>query len=139
MPDKRVAHNSPLYWRGEVPHKAAAKMAGLGWTGKSTLLVTPEFGPRVCLATVLTDMPVPTGKPMRNKCGSCRMCAVSCPINALKGSAFDDHPSDVADAIDVKKCGALVNRTWADGSMCYECMLACPKGKRKKKRESKKV
>jgi epoxyqueuosine reductase QueG len=132
MPDKRVGHTSPLYWRGEVSHKAAAKTAGLGWIGRSTLLVTPEFGPRVCLATVLTDMPLPAGKPMRNKCGSCRMCVVSCHLQALKGSTFSDHPGDISDAIDVKKCGALVNRTWADGYMCYECMLACPIGRKKK-------
>jgi epoxyqueuosine reductase len=138
-PDKRVAHNSPLYWRGEVSHKAAAKTAGLGWIGKSTLLITPEFGPRVCLATVLTDMPLPTGRPMRNKCGSCRMCVLSCPLRVLKGPVFADHPADVADAVEVKRCGALVNRTWVDGFMCYECMLACPKGKRKKKGKSKRV
>jgi epoxyqueuosine reductase len=133
-PDRRVGHNSPLYWRGEVSHKAAAKTAGLGWIGKSTLLVTPEFGPRVCLATVLTDMPLPTGKPMKNGCGSCKMCAVSCPLKALKGAAFADHPKDVSDEIDVKKCGALVNRIWDDGHMCYECMLACPIGKKKSKK-----
>ena len=133
-PDKRVGHNSPLYWRGEVSHKAAAKTAGLGWIGKSTLLVTPEFGPRICLATVLTDMPLPTGRPMKNRCGSCKMCAVSCPLKALKGAAFADHPKDVSDEIDVKKCGALVNRIWDDGHMCYECMLACPIGKKKSKK-----
>jgi len=137
LPDKRVAHNSPLYWRGEVSHKAAAKTAGLGWIGRSTLLVTPEFGPRVCLATVLTDMPLPAGKPMKNKCGSCKMCAISCPLRVLKGPRFVDHPREVGDAIDVKKCGALVNRTWADGSICYECMLACPIGKKKKGRAQK--
>jgi len=134
-PDKRVGHNSPLYWRGEVSHKAAAKTAGIGWIGRSTLLVTPEFGPRVCLATVLTDMPVPTGIPMDNKCGSCRACILSCPLGALKGKSFSNHPRDVADSIDVKKCGALVNRIWADGRMCYECMLACPIGKKKRKKE----
>jgi len=134
-PDKRVGHNSPLYWRGEVSHKAAAKTAGLGWIGRSTLLVTPEFGPRVCLATVLTDLPLPTGTPMKNRCGSCNMCVGSCPLHTLKGPAFSDHPKDVSDAIDVKKCGAFVNRTWATGFMCYECMLACPKGVKKKVRK----
>lgn len=134
-PDKRVGHTSPLYWRGEVSHKAAAKTAGLGWIGRSTLLVTPEFGPRVCLATVLTDLPLPTGTPMKNRCGSCKMCVGSCPLHTLKGPAFSDHPKDVSDAIDVKKCGALVNRTWATGFMCYECMLACPKGGKKKVRK----
>jgi len=135
-PDKRVAHNSPLYWRGEVSHKAAAKIAGLGWTGRSTLLITPEFGPRVCLVTVLTNMELPAGRPMKNKCGSCRMCVISCPRRALKGPIFADHPADVADAVEVKRCGALVNRSWDDGFMCYECMLACPMPKRKRRGKS---
>jgi len=130
-PDKRVGHTSPLYWRGEVSHKAAAKTAGIGWIGRSTLLVTPEFGPRVCLTTVMTDMPLSTGKPMKSRCGSCKACVVACPLRTLKGATFADHPRDVSDAIDVRKCGALVNRTWAEGVMCYECMLACPKGKKR--------
>ncbi len=132
-PDKRVAKTDPLYWRGEVSHKAAAKISGLGWTGRSTLLVTPELGPRVCLATVLTDMPLETGKPMKNKCGSCRMCAVACPLGAIRGLSFSDYPKDVEDAIDTRKCGDLVNPVRADGSMCYECMLACPKGRKAKR------
>ena len=39
-------------------HKLAAHMAGLGWIGKSCLLITPEAGPRVRWATVLTDAPI---------------------------------------------------------------------------------
>ena len=132
FPDKRVAHNSPLYWKGEVSHKAVAKSAGLGWIGRSTLLVTPKLGPRVFLVTVLTDMPLSPGTPMENMCGTCRMCVLACPRNALKGARFQDHPEIVEQAIEVETCGALVNRTWKDGSMCYECMLACPKGKAKK-------
>ena len=131
LPDKEVSHNSPLYWRGEISHKAVAKTAGLGWIGKSTLLVTPGLGPRVFLATILTDMPLSTGKPMKSQCGNCRMCVVACPRKALKGASFRDHPESVDVSIDVKTCGALVNRTWKDGSMCYECMLVCPKGKTK--------
>jgi epoxyqueuosine reductase len=46
-------------------HKLAAHLAGLGWIGKSCLLVTPEIGPRVRWSTVLTDAPLQaTGKPM---------------------------------------------------------------------------
>jgi ferredoxin len=139
MPDKRVSEKNQLYWNGEVSHKAAAKTAGIGWIGKSTLLVTPEYGPRVCLATVLTDMPLPAATPMKNKCGSCRMCVGACPLGALKGPSFADHPRDVNEAIDIKKCGALVNPEWEDGSLCYECMLACPKGTKRKKGRLKRV
>ena len=38
-----------------LPHKTAAMRAGLGWIGKSALLITEEYGAAVRLATVLTD------------------------------------------------------------------------------------
>jgi len=38
---------------GAFSHKMAAHLAGLGWIGKSCLLVTPEAGPRVRWATIL--------------------------------------------------------------------------------------
>ena len=132
LPDKRVAHNSPLYWKGEVSHKAVAKTAGLGWIGRSTLLVTPELGPRVCLATIFTDTSLPPGSPLMNRCGSCRLCILSCPRKALHRSSFADHPERIEQAIDVKACGSSVNRIWKDKRMCYECMLVCPIGKRTK-------
>lgn len=46
-------------YSGVFPHKTAAVLAGLGWIGKSALFVSPQFGPRVRLATVLTDYPLP--------------------------------------------------------------------------------
>ncbi|MDI6725262.1 MAG: epoxyqueuosine reductase, partial [Methanobacterium sp.] len=50
-------------------HKLAANLAGLGWIGKSCLLITPEAGPRVRWSTVLTDAPLKvTGKPVESKC-----------------------------------------------------------------------
>jgi len=53
-------------------HKTAATRAGLGWIGKNGLLITPEFGPRVRLGTVLTDMELPYGKPVEeSRCGEC--------------------------------------------------------------------
>jgi len=125
--DKRVAPNNILYWHGEISHKAVAKTAGIGWIGRSTLLVTPALGPRVCLATVLTDMPLSTGRPMENRCGNCRICISACPLDALRHSRFEDHPRKVEDAIDVRKCGSFVNKTWRNLDLCYECMLACPK------------
>jgi epoxyqueuosine reductase len=138
LPDKKVSHNSPLYWNGEISHKAVAKAAGLGWIGKSTLLVSPNLGPRLFLVTVLTDMPLSAGRPMRNQCRSCKLCILACPRGALKEARFADHPERINLSIDVKACGALVNRTWRDGSMCYECMLVCPKGRSKGKRKKSK-
>ena len=56
-------------------HKLAANLAGLGWIGKSCLFVTPEAGPRVRWATILTDAPLKiTGEPIESKCVDCNEC-----------------------------------------------------------------
>jgi len=47
--------------RATFQHKTAATLAGLGWIGKCALLVTPDFGPAVRWASVLTDAPLLTG------------------------------------------------------------------------------
>ena len=45
---------------GEFSHKAAAVRGGLGWIGKSSLLITRQYGPRVRLSTLFTDAPLQT-------------------------------------------------------------------------------
>jgi hypothetical protein len=58
---------------GVFSQKLAAHLAGLGWIGKSCLLVTPDHGPRVRWITVLTDAPLaPTGMPWSPGAGSAR-------------------------------------------------------------------
>jgi epoxyqueuosine reductase len=65
-------------------HKLAANLSGLGWIGKSCLLITPKHGPRVRWASVLTDAPLqPTGKPLANQCGDCTECVDICPVKAF--------------------------------------------------------
>lgn len=44
-------------YEGVFPHKTAAVRAGLGFIGKNALLISPQYGPGIRLATVLTDMP----------------------------------------------------------------------------------
>ncbi|MHC4742777.1 MAG: 4Fe-4S binding protein, partial [Planctomycetota bacterium] len=69
-----------------LPHKAVATRAGLGWIGKSALLITPEFGPAVRLGTVLMDADLQTGDPIdASKCGKCRECVDNCPAKAIVG------------------------------------------------------
>ncbi len=89
-----VAASQTIDWtvqRGHLSHKEVARRAGLGWIGRNNLLVTPERGSRVRLVTVLTDLPLSTGKPLERDCGDCRDCLPACPAGAIgeDPEAFD--------------------------------------------------
>ena len=110
---------------GPFTHKAVGRLAGLGWIGKSCLLVTPQVGPRVRWATVLTNAPFrPTGKPLDQGCGSCECCVKACPVDAFTGREFrQDEPIEFR--YDVKKCQAYLK----SALVCGLCLASCPRGR----------
>jgi epoxyqueuosine reductase QueG len=122
---------------GAISHKAVAHAAGLGWQGKSLLLVTPEHGPRVRLATVLTDMPLTSGKIKPNNCGKCHACVDACPARAIKDIAPVSIHAVPGDAVDLDKCDAKLKEfgkiQGITKSVCGVCVAVCPWGKPKKK------
>jgi epoxyqueuosine reductase QueG len=125
-------------WYAAISHKAVARMAGLGWQGKSLLLVTPEYGPRVRLATILTDAPLTAGSPIGNRCGKCRLCRDACPAHAIKGINTRDHYQNRDDALDFSRCADKLTGEFAKlpgiGSpICGLCIKVCPFGRQLKK------
>jgi len=66
-------------------YKHAAELAGLGTIGRNSLLITPEFGPRVRLVCLLTEAPL-GGSPRAKKeiCVNCDACIRECPARALQ-------------------------------------------------------
>lgn len=114
-------------------HKLAAHLAGLGWIGKSCLLVTPEAGPRVRWATVLTDAPLTaTGEPMDERCGDCTECVDICPVRAFTGRPFrESEPREMR--YDAAKCDryfAALREKHAGLAVCGMCLYVCPHGHR---------
>jgi epoxyqueuosine reductase QueG len=113
-------------------HKVAANLAGLGWIGKNCLLITPEYGPRLRLATVLTDAPLTLGSPIKNMCGGCTRCIEICPSKAIKGRAFNpDEPRELR--LSAELCnGYTENRMKTFGDInCGLCVYACPHGSKR--------
>jgi epoxyqueuosine reductase len=119
---------------GAFSHKLAAHLAGLGWIGKSCLLVTPEVGPRVRWATVLTDAPLSaTGEALKERCGDCVECVQICPVKAFSGRSFrTGEPRDAR--YDASKCDryfAWMKKKDPDTAACGLCLYICPYGRRR--------
>jgi len=118
--------------RGALPHKAVARQAGLGWIGRHLLLIVPGAGPRVRLATVLTDALLPAGRPADGDCGDCRRCLEACPVGALRFTPYEDYPQRAA-ALDVAACAARLDTFRHDPAVgqpvCGICMAVCPAGR----------
>ena len=116
---------------GVFSHKLAANLAGLGWIGKSCLLVTPSYGPRVRFATILTDAPLEAGSPIGEKCSDCMKCVNSCPAKAFTGASF--NPSEAREA----RFYAHLCRSYrkkreeklGEGFLCGLCVYVCPYGR----------
>ncbi len=119
-----------------ISHKLAAHLAGLGWIGKSCLLITPEAGPRVRWATVLTDAPLQhTGNAMTEQCGDCQECVKVCPVGAFTGRPFqEDELREVR--YDARRCEGYhkdLEKKMGVG-VCGMCLHVCPYGMRKSNR-----
>ena len=68
---------------GPVLDRAAAFRAGVGWYGKSTMILTEEQGTWVFLAEVITDLALEYSQPLKKNCGSCTRCIDACPTGAI--------------------------------------------------------
>jgi len=105
---------------GHVSHKMIARFAGLGWIGRSILLVNPQYGGRVRYVSVLTDMPLKVDGEAPGNCGDCRMCIGACPAHAIK-----ENPAD----FDLKACYQQLkyfrNSENLGQYICGLCVKAC--------------
>jgi len=98
-------------------------------------LVTKEYGPRIRFASILTDAPLDTGKPLDNKCGECRECIDKCIVGAIKDNAFKEYPKDRESSLDMNKCISKLQEFSKDPDIgvmiCGVCLKVCPWGKSK--------
>ncbi len=117
---------------GHLSHKLVATRAGLGWIGKSSLLVTSKFGPRVRLTSVLTNAPLLPGKPVTESlCRDCKACVKACPMDAIRGNNWTIN-AERAELLDIDRCAKKIDQGKVEfgAPVCGVCIQACPKGKR---------
>ena len=105
---------------GILSHRHAAVKAGLGSLGKNSMLLTPKYGNRITLVTILTELELLSDPPYTETLcpDECRRCVDACPTTALNGQAV----------VEQKRCRSHVGTVSDRGhelTNCWNCRLAC--------------
>lgn len=124
-----------------IPLKTSAVKCGLGNQGKNTLLVTPNYGPRIRLIAILTTAELDTDEPFKdNLCRDCEKCITACPTKALEPykikinrcltyAAEQPEAKDVPNDVRKIEQKLTIRPTTNSYVECTICLEACPIGR----------
>jgi epoxyqueuosine reductase len=112
-----------------VPEKVLAQMAGIGWQGKHTNLVSRETGSWLLLGCIYTELKIPPSPPETDHCGGCHRCMDACPTDAFPGPYRLDARKCISyltiehkGPIPAELRPAMGNRIYG----CDDCLAVCP-------------
>jgi epoxyqueuosine reductase len=114
---------------GPVLERDFAAEAGVGWHGKSTMLLNRELGTWFFLAEILTTLELPEDAPQREHCGTCTRCITACPTGAITGPHRLDARRCISYlTIELKGAIPLELRPLVGDRIygCDDCLEACP-------------
>lgn len=106
-------------------HRHAAYLAGMGTFGYSGMILTPAYGPRIRLTSIITSAELPHGSPMEGQlCVSCGKCKRMCPAGAVPDSLYPSRLTDKS------ACVEMHAKLGEKGTTpCGRCIDVCPIGR----------
>ncbi|GEL09018.1 tRNA epoxyqueuosine(34) reductase QueG [Salisediminibacterium halotolerans] len=116
---------------GELPDRAVAERAGIGWSGKNCAIITPGFGSYVYLGELITTVDFAADTPLFDQCGTCNKCVDACPTGALiQGGQLDSgkciaYLTQTKDVLPEQYRKKIGNRLYG----CDTCQVVCPENK----------
>ncbi|QZY95259.1 tRNA epoxyqueuosine(34) reductase QueG [Pantoea dispersa] len=132
--EKIQAHCGELNFRpfvdsAPILERPIAVKAGLGWTGKHSLVLNREAGSWFFLGELLIDLPLPVDEPQQEQCGRCVACMTICPTGAIIEPYVVDARRCIS-YLTIELEGAIPealrpligNRIYG----CDDCQLICP-------------
>lgn len=122
----------PFVDSAPVLERPLAQKAGLGWTGKHSLILNQQAGSWFFLGELLVNIPLPVDTPHDGDCGSCVACITSCPTQAIVAPYTVDARRcisyltiELKGAIPEEFRPLLGNRIYG----CDDCQLVCPENR----------
>ncbi|MTH47079.1 tRNA epoxyqueuosine(34) reductase QueG [Intestinirhabdus alba] len=119
----------PFVDSAPVLERPLAEKAGLGWTGKHSLILSREAGSFFFLGELLIDLPLPVDRPVEEGCGKCVACITTCPTGAIVAPGTVDARRcisyltiELEGAIPEEFRPLMGNRIYG----CDDCQLTCP-------------
>lgn len=118
---------------GELSDRAVAERAGIGFSAKNCMIITPEFGSYVYLAEMITNVPFEPDEKIEDQCGTCNKCVDSCPTGALVNPGQLNSQRCISFLTQTKGFlpdefrSKIGNRLYG----CDTCQTVCPINKRK--------
>ncbi|PYL64490.1 MAG: tRNA epoxyqueuosine(34) reductase QueG [Verrucomicrobia bacterium] len=114
---------------GPILERDHAAQAGIGWHGKSTMLINARLGTWFFLAEILTTLELPPDAPERDRCGTCERCITACPTGAITAAHRLDARRCISYlTIELKTSIPLELRPLVGDRIfgCDDCLDACP-------------
>nr|WP_258405337.1 tRNA epoxyqueuosine(34) reductase QueG [Shewanella mesophila] len=119
----------PFVDSAPILERPLADKAGIGWTGKHSLLLNHDAGSWFFLGELLIDLPLPVDLPIKEACNTCVACIKSCPTNAIVAPYIVDGRRCIS-YLTIELQGAIPeefrpligNRIYG----CDDCQLVCP-------------
>lgn len=114
---------------GPVLERDFAAEAGIGWQGKSTMLLNARLGTWFFLGEILTTLELPADPPQVARCGSCNRCITACPTGAITAPHRLDARRCISYlTIELKGSIPLELRPLIGDRIygCDDCLDACP-------------
>lgn len=114
----------------EVMHVPLAVKAGLGELGRIGFMLSREYGPRLRLATVTTDLPLAIDMPVdigvQDLCEKCKKCAINCPAGAIPKGEKTVIREVEKWKLDEEKCLKFWCSNPSQWMSCSNCITVCP-------------
>lgn len=119
----------PFVDSAPILERPLAEKAGIGWTGKHSLILNHDAGSWFFLGELLINLPLPIDIPVAEGCNTCVACITSCPTGAIVEPYVVDGRRcisyltiELQGSIPEELRPLMGNRIYG----CDDCQLVCP-------------